>query len=717
MSKIFVVILVIVIATAGIASAQRLPVVGSDNNVWGDLINHFLNVSHHQNGSIRLSTNMTVNDTETINIGNLTHQLQAVYTKDVYLDGSPITLSSNVMSWLYDGTQFFPNTTALINITVNSGNSIITNGAIVTNQIVSNTTDENFIDMFSVNGGLGFSVSDLLLLELTTDRIFVFEDWLPGVTETFDLGTSEFRWNVINALNLTVDGINLSGNISSGAMLAGTIFAESVSDGTKTILIADIASLALNETIRSNNWSFNSTTIVHNLTFPNNIRILSLNQTIGGTLDRNTFMGYNLTLRHGLGGRADDTHLIGNNISAFGSNCYVFGYGITGTYDDCLIHAIRGKIGISSFNNTLRGIDVSIGDGASNNVVDAIRGSIGNGVQSSRITGIDVFVNQDDTWNVSYNHSIRKFLSVMDDLYIFNDIYLGDASQAHITADDDELTVEMENSKLILYNAPSAGNDFKVFEIFSKEAQDVTEFIIHKAGPGRSALFSRSLRVGGGSGRNCTQLTGTVDCDVGLTGADFVLEDEIWTGGGAYFGNESFNISDNGDINMSGSIRFLNKSLTVAGIENQNLLDKTDNEIITGNWSFKNLEATCITDYYEIEFSNNGGLTSNNFWTLEAGINFDANYGRPIATKGVITGAILVSDLAPSCVTHQVIQVRHNNTEFIRINTSNGARIWINNTEKSVEPTDFISVFTQPFATCASEIDDPILILSVERRC
>lgn len=107
---------------------------------------------------------------------------------------------------------------------------------------------------------------------------------------------------------------------------------------------------------------------------------------------------------------------------------------------------------------------------------------------------------------------------------------------------DGEFTMEQDNTKLTLFNTPSAGNDFKVFQIFSREASDVIEFTLTKAGVGHHSFFSRSGGVGSPN-FNCTTFANFVDCDTDIgssaTGADWYIDDELEVNGSIYL-NERF---------------------------------------------------------------------------------------------------------------------------------------------------------------------------------
>lgn len=109
----------------------------------------------------------------------------------------------------------------------------------------------------------------------------------------------------------------------------------------------------------------------------------------------------------------------------------------------------------------------------------------------------------------------------------------------NVSSVEDAFGIETENTKLILYNAPSAGNDFKVFQIFSKEAADVTEFVVTKAGEAHTSYFIRSLSlVGNGSEIstpwNCTTFADYIDCSTDITGPDFYVLDDFEIDGSLY---------------------------------------------------------------------------------------------------------------------------------------------------------------------------------------
>ena len=90
--------------------------------------------------------------------------------------------------------------------------------------------------------------------------------------------------------------------------------------------------------------------------------------------------------------------------------------------------------------------------------------------------------------NVSKRTTTNEFIAnnyyLISSKIPFNFYDDGTNIMMNMTATGDEFAVETDNSKYILFNEPKASNDFKVFQVFSKEAQDVTEFVVTKKGVG-----------------------------------------------------------------------------------------------------------------------------------------------------------------------------------------------------------------------------------------
>jgi hypothetical protein len=88
---VFVVVGLSLFLSAAYASAARLPVVGSDNNAWGTILNQYLNVSHSQNGSIRLTTNSTTQNNNTEWVFNHTNMPAGIFAALFLEGGTPLS--------------------------------------------------------------------------------------------------------------------------------------------------------------------------------------------------------------------------------------------------------------------------------------------------------------------------------------------------------------------------------------------------------------------------------------------------------------------------------------------------------------------------------------------------------------------------------------------------------------------------------------------------
>lgn len=78
---------------------------------------------------------------------------------------------------------------------------------------------------------------------------------------------------------------------------------------------------------------------------------------------------------------------------------------------------------------------------------------------------------------------------------------------------------------------PGAANDYLLASI--EETQGApTQINFYEGGTGHNRFWSSgSVRIGGGQDYLCSNLTSAVDCNTPATGADLVVEDDIWAGG------------------------------------------------------------------------------------------------------------------------------------------------------------------------------------------
>lgn len=86
---------------------------------------------------------------------------------------------------------------------------------------------------------------------------------------------------------------------------------------------------------------------------------------------------------------------------------------------------------------------------------------------------------------------------------------------------------------------PNAANDDLMFS-FAETQGDDTYINFYEGGVGNNRIWnSGSMRLGGNANSLCSDLTSDVDCDTAGTGADLVVQDDIWAGGSLISGNAS----------------------------------------------------------------------------------------------------------------------------------------------------------------------------------
>lgn len=198
-------------------------------------------------------------------------------------------------------------------------------------------------------------------------------------------------------------------------------------------------------------------------------------------------------------------------------------------------------------------------------------------------------------FNATINHlQVTEHFHAIGDPIAFNFVGANDDLTLNLTGVAGDFIVEQDASKFMSFNEPSAGNDFKVFQVFSKEAQDTTEFTITKAGPAHTSYFVRSLALVGNtsvitSPFNCTTFAGNVDCSTDATGPDLFVLDDIELNGTIFVPKE--------DINIQGTtvLQWLyNQSLNVPN--NATSLDITN--ITNFDFNYNQTQATIAADIW-----------------------------------------------------------------------------------------------------------------------
>jgi hypothetical protein len=136
------------------------------------------------------------------------------------------------------------------------------------------------------------------------------------------------------------------------------------------------------------------------------------------------------------------------------------------------------------------------------------------------------------------------------DYVIFNQI-LVDAYNVSFINDSNNIrmitNVEGENyfgistdgAFLQLYANPNPSVDYLMFTVSETQGAD-TEINFYEGGVGHNRFWdSGSARFGGGADYLCSNLTTEVDCDTAGTGADVVIQDDLWIGD-QFFGEKIY---------------------------------------------------------------------------------------------------------------------------------------------------------------------------------
>lgn len=86
-------------------------------------------------------------------------------------------------------------------------------------------------------------------------------------------------------------------------------------------------------------------------------------------------------------------------------------------------------------------------------------------------------------------------------------------------------------SFMSIYANPNPSNGYLMWTVQETQG-DVNVLNIYEGGTGHNRFWdSGSMRIGGREGYLCSELTTDVDCNTPVTGADLVVQDDIWIGG------------------------------------------------------------------------------------------------------------------------------------------------------------------------------------------
>lgn len=140
---------------------------------------------------------------------------------------------------------------------------------------------------------------------------------------------------------------------------------------------------------------------------------------------------------------------------------------------------------------------------------------------------------------------------------------------------------------------PGPANSYLMWHVTETQG-DPTNINIYEGGTGHNRFWSSgSVRIGGGANYLCSNLTTDVDCDTPLTGADLVVQDDIWSGGKLYAADWS------------------NISIIESQISDlSHTTDTNANTICTGTTTYLDGEGNCdnIASVYEVQLNNEAGL-------------------------------------------------------------------------------------------------------------
>lgn len=109
-----------------------------------------------------------------------------------------------------------------------------------------------------------------------------------------------------------------------------------------------------------------------------------------------------------------------------------------------------------------------------------------------------------------------------------------DGSDTFLTSNvggTNSFTLETSGAFFRLVANPGPSNGYLLASITETQGSD-TQLNFYEGGTGHNRFWdSGSLRIGGSEGYLCSNLTTAVDCDTSGTGADLLVQDDIWFGG------------------------------------------------------------------------------------------------------------------------------------------------------------------------------------------
>jgi hypothetical protein len=156
-----------------------------------------------------------------------------------------------------------------------------------------------------------------------------------------------------------------------------------------------------------------------------------------------------------------------------------------------------------------------------------------------------------DGFTTVYDFVASRYYTSPPNGFIFN--FYDDGSNMILNASgvqgNNYFGIETEGAFTQLYSNPNIVNGFLLYTVSETQGAS-TEINFYEGGTGHNRLWSSgSVRIGGGGDYRCANITSVVDCDTPLSGADLVVQDDIFANGTIY--SEVSNITTNLTIGSS----------------------------------------------------------------------------------------------------------------------------------------------------------------------